>query len=406
MTHTFLLPLRHRTYNCRSQWITSSLPKSVITKPAKPAQPNRPASVAAKIVRVQPQKMTVVTSNENTTEGEHSKSADRRGYQAWTQNLPAGTFKNVVSKLFTNEDNVQLHKTLGILSLISFVYRYFYVYPTTGTLGFDGSWFDHLSMFIHVALSTSSLVFHVIRSRILNRPMIIWEEYRLHAIVFSTRCLSVYLMGTYRPFAGTMLERIYVPLVVLAHHVVADKITEMYGSKDGVTTVRVKDTHRPEITTVLRFYAFYQFTALASHVQPNARLADLGFNTLIAIQSSAFLMTLYRKGLIAEVTHAFVYTSCLLISMWHIFANCGNGLFLAKLTAAYFLRTDFKMNKYVLWLTFAFLSVPAVVDLMAAKLMEIAGEELGNSTVEKIQWACNQHDLLNKFCSMNSSLHA
>jgi hypothetical protein len=293
-----------------------------------------------------------------------------------------------------------------MLSLASFIYRYFIVYPATGTLGFDGSWFDHLTMFIHVALSTSSLVFHVIRSRILGRPMIIWEEYRLHAIVFSTRCLSVYLMGTFRPFAGSLIERIYIPLVVLAHHVVADKITQMYGSKDGVTTVRVTDGHRAEIKTVLRFYAFYQFTALASHVQPNARLADLGYNTLIAIQSSAFLMTLYRKGLIAEVTHAMVYTSCLIVSMWHIFLNCGNGLFIAKLTAAYFLRTDFKLNKYVLWLGFAILSVPSVVDLMSDKLMEVTGESFGNQTVEHIQWACSQHDWLNRFCSMNSSLHA
>jgi len=54
------------------------------------------------------------------------------------------------------------------------------VYPTTGTLGFDGSWFDWATMFLHMALSSTSLFFHVIRKRIKARPMIIYEEYVDH----------------------------------------------------------------------------------------------------------------------------------------------------------------------------------------------------------------------------------
>jgi hypothetical protein len=345
-----------------------------------------------------------VNKNEEVQEEQEGGSSERRGYQAWTQKLPAGRVRTIIAKLFTNEDDKQVHKVLGILSLVSFFYRYFYVYPTTGTLGFDGRWIDHATVLLHLALSTSSLIFHVIRRRLLNRPMIIWEEYRLHAIVFSTRCLSVYAMGTFRPFAGTLLERAMIPIVVLAHHIGADLITEKYGSKDGVTTVRVHDGHRAEIKTVLRFYAFYQFTALASHLTPNARLADLGFNTFIAIQSSAFLMTLYRKGIISEVSHAFWYTACLVVSLFHIFRNCGDAMFIAKLAGAYILRTDFKMNKYVLWLSFALLSVPAVTDLITSKLLEITGDSFGASSVEGIKWACGQHDMLTQFCNLNSSL--
>jgi hypothetical protein len=353
--------------------------------------------------------MTVVAKNDTTTtmnteEKNESSVADRRGYQAWTQKLPAGKFRTILAKLFTNEDNIQVHKTLGILSLISFFYRYFWVYPTTGNLGFNGTWFDHATILIHLLLSTSSLIFHVIRQRLLNRPMIIWEEYRLHAIIFSTRCASVYLMGTFRPFEGTLLERVALPLVVLAHHLGADRVTAVHGSKDGHTTVRVHDGHSKEITTVLRFYALYQFTALASHLTPNARLADLGYNTFIAIQSSAFLMTLYRKGVISEVSHGLVYTSCLIVSMYHIFRTCGNALFLAKLAAAYYLRTDFRMNKYVLWLGFAFISIPAVETFLAAKMAEVVGEQLGAQTVDTVQWACEQHPLITNFCSLSTSL--
>lgn len=299
---------------------------------------------------------------------------ERRGYQSWTNSLPNGKFKIVVSKLFTKEDNLQIHKTLGILSVLSFLYRYFIIYPSQGNLGFDGRLIDHLTILLHFLLSTSSLLFHVIARRIVNRPMIIWEEYRLHAIVFSTRCVSVYLYGYFRPFQGTDFERYALVVLVLLHHVMADKITEWYGSKNGVTTVRVHDKHRRDITAVLRFYAFYQFAALASHVVPNARLADLGFNTFIAIQSSAFLMTLYRKSIISEVSHAFWYSVCLIISLYHIFSDCGSPFFFAKLSAAYLLRTEMKLNKYVLWAGFALLSFPEVEHAILNKSQEfIAG---------------------------------
>ena len=325
--------------------------------------------------------------------------------QAWTHKISEGSLRNVLSKLFTIEDDKQVHKVLGIVCLISFLYRYGYVYPTTGTLGFDGSWLDHATMFAHLALSCTSLIFHVIRHRIVSRPMIIWQEYRLHAIIFTTRCVSVYLMAVFRPFQQhPLLERCILPLVVLAHHIGADQVTQKHGSKDGVTTVRVKDEYGSSTKSVLRFYAFYQFTALASHLTPNARLADLGYNTFIAIQSSAFLMTLYRKGVITEVTHALVYTACLIISMFHIFRNCGDAMFIAKLAGAYILRTDFRLNKYVLWLSFALLSVPAVTDALTAKLLEITGDSFGAQSVETIQWACGQHDLLSQFCKLNASL--
>ena len=37
-----------------------------------------------------------------------------------------------IKKLVTREDPVHLHKTLGILSLLHFIGRYFVVYPSTG----------------------------------------------------------------------------------------------------------------------------------------------------------------------------------------------------------------------------------------------------------------------------------
>ena len=41
-----------------------------------------------------------------------------------------------ITKLVTKEDPFHIHKTLGILSISNFIYRYYYVYSKDGTLGY------------------------------------------------------------------------------------------------------------------------------------------------------------------------------------------------------------------------------------------------------------------------------
>ena len=147
----------------------------------------------------------------------------------------------MVKKLFTVEDPIYLHKTLGLLSLCSFIYRYFYVFPMLGNLGFNGSWFDHLTMAVHMGLSASSLIFHVLPHRIMKRPLVIWNEYRLHAIIFTLRCISVYLFALFYPFQNTEMDNLIQFCVVIAHHLVVDEITRRVGPGDAnMTTVRGK----------------------------------------------------------------------------------------------------------------------------------------------------------------------
>ena len=75
-----------------------------------------------------------------------------------------GYIKKVdLSKLATHEDPYHVHKTLGILSLLHFFYRYLFVLPTTGNLGFSGTTFDCVAITMHLALSSTSLIFHVIK---------------------------------------------------------------------------------------------------------------------------------------------------------------------------------------------------------------------------------------------------
>ena len=63
--------------------------------------------------------------------------------------------------------------------------------------------------------------------------MVIYEEYRLHAITFTARCVAVYIFGLVRPY----VERVLLLASVLIWHLIADEITRRHGSK-GVSAVR------------------------------------------------------------------------------------------------------------------------------------------------------------------------
>ena len=130
-------------------------------------------------------------------------------------------------------------------------------------------------------------------------------------------------------------------------------MTALWGS-DNNTAVRAnaaRINHSYFYRQVAKLYSLYQFLAIASHILPNARLADLGYNAIIAIQSSAFMMTLYRKRIVRGRTHMVVYSFCLIMSAFHIIRLIG--LSSTLLTVLIFLiRINLPRNlsnKYVIW---------------------------------------------------------
>ena len=283
--------------------------------------------------------------------------------------------KYVVKKLFTNEDPIMLHKTLGLLCLMSFIYRYLYVFPMTGNLGFEGTGFDFFTIALHMALSSSSMIFHVLPKRIVKRPLIIWNEYRLHTICFTARCTVVAVIAWIYPFGRFQAEVDYIFLyfLVMFHHVLADEVTRRYGEV-GATTVRGKVTkekgeekfsnHYTTPKWVTLAYAFFQFIGVATALIPNARMMEFGFNSLAGIQSSAFLMTLFRKGLIRWYSHAFWYLFALAVSGAYVVVT-KDLLFWAKLVFVFNLRVNYRMSKYLVWAIFTLISLPVVHDLLS-----------------------------------------
>jgi len=93
----------------------------------------------------------------------------------------------VFKKLVTKEDPFMIHKIGGIFAIFSFLYRYLYVWPTVGSLNLKGHTFDWVTMVMHMLLSLSSIQFRVPAKKMPRRPTMIWEEYRLHAIIFTLK---------------------------------------------------------------------------------------------------------------------------------------------------------------------------------------------------------------------------
>ena len=275
----------------------------------------------------------------------HSKSALRILNKYLIDDKSHNNDNIVVRKLFTAEDRYNFHKLFGAFALFSFAYRYFYIFPIYGNLGFNGSVFDILTLFSHFALSSSSLLFHVLDKRIVERPLIIYEEYRLHAILFTSTAISASLFGMYVNIECLLAQKMALVSMIFALRRLVDLVTSKYGTK-GVTAVR--NNNDGEYKYVRLFYSFYQICALGSFITLNDNLRDLGFNTLIAIQSSTFLMTLKRKSLIRWKSHMFWYSFALLLSYWVMY-RLREPTFFLQMLAVFFIRVQFNANKYLLW---------------------------------------------------------
>lgn len=240
----------------------------------------------------------------------------------------------MLRKLVTRHDRWHVHKILGVSCLASFVACYGVNWPSTGSLG--ASWG---LLVLHMALSLSGLQFRVPSQRSKKWPTMIWEEYRLHAIVFSSRALVVAALSGFARVVGIGLV-----------HVAADEVTRCWGAS-GNTTVRGDHNREPSrrLWWMTRSYAVYQYLALASHLVGENTM-DLGYNAFIAVQSSAFCMTLHRKGLITWKGHALTYLVCIGIS----------GLFIVQslawwqtaLALLFGAGRMWGLDKYPLWLLY------------------------------------------------------
>ncbi len=248
----------------------------------------------------------------------------------------------LIKKLFTHEDPFNIHKTMGILCLCNFVFQlssYFY----------NRKMYLYQNVLIpHFLLNVTSFVFTVLKKRPVTEDgkitkkmaMFIWEELRVHSLIFSWRSCLCILYPKYGK------EIVFVTLFL------ADIATYYLGTPN-ISTVR--GNHDLTSSSIIKqgYSAFFSTSQMGATFICGGFFQDnpnvyLTFATLPAIQTSAFGMTLLRKNLISKEIWQAVYSLELVLVYILWYMEYGNLNVLWYSLAAYLMR-KLGMNKYFLW---------------------------------------------------------
>lgn len=250
----------------------------------------------------------------------------------------------VVRKLNTKEDNFYIHKLLGTVCFINYMYRFFSLFYY-GNMSFNQD-YDMFSVFLHGLLSTSSLIFHIPSVRNPQAPMI-YPEFRLHSIIFALRsviCCFISYMNIY--FA-------YKIAVCLTTTIIADIITSNYKQiNNGKTMNNVpfeKSISLDDQKKITHMHSSMQIAATL-YMLGNT---DTAYSPMFAIQIAAFLMTLVRKNIISSNSWHILYA----FSLW-----IGSFVYMSPILPIDYITTQiilyhiytkiffkYRTNKYMNW---------------------------------------------------------
>ena len=245
---------------------------------------------------------------------------------------------NSINKLFTNEDKNNNHKILGLYVLINYLFQNIYYFVYGNTL------LNIWSLLPHFLLHISSFQFNVLKERVNNRvmAMFIWEELRAHSMIFSFRALFTILFPEFR-----------IP-IMFSTMILADIITSQVGNSSFST---VRGNHNRTTLSLYKrlassFFSMSQMgaTIICGGFFQNKWSPMLVFSTLPPIQTSAFGMTLIRKGIIDKSVWQYVYTIELLYVylIWYLETN---NLYIIPLSAICFTLRTMNISKYQIFAT-------------------------------------------------------
>lgn len=269
------------------------------------------------------------------------------GLSAWKQ------------QLITKEDPMHIHKTLGVLCLISIIFRLIQIGPSD--MGFATS--PSLTMptvFLHLLLNITSFLF-TIPSRRISSGYRIWPEYRLHSLVFLCRSLAVMVVYWYEqtfhkePNYDANLAIIIVGLVAAD---LSSYSQRQYSSR----SIRELDTAE----WVKFLFSVAQFCGTANILIGIRYRYSFHMMSVIVVQCNAFLMTVRRKNLAGQTLlvslYGFLLISSLVMCAYEYF-RVDRRLVLTAITIVHVtvvqrmapvwpsIIQPLVSNKYMVWLT-------------------------------------------------------
>ena len=251
----------------------------------------------------------------------------------------------IISKLITHEDNFHLHKTMGILTLTNFFFQtiHYFMYKRL--------YYINYYIFIHILLHVSSFIFQVLPKRPKNvdkMKMFIWEELRIHSMIFAYRaCFSILFQN-------------YARIIIFLTMIAAD-LTTKYVGDSSFTTVRGQHDKNTQSIKKQIYSAFFSMsqmgaTAICSGCFQPTYNNFLTFQTLIPIQTSAFGLTLLRKNIISKTTWQIVYSlelGSVYIFWYYVYGN----LYIVPMTSIPYILRKIGISKYVIWSLFVLVDI-------------------------------------------------
>lgn len=245
-------------------------------------------------------------------------------------------------KLSTHEDNLLIHKSLGLFCFINFFYRFYNLIVNKTMLFKSNDNFTLVCIAAHGLLSVTSLIFRVPFQRHKGKPMI-YKEFRLHSILFGLRSVLCFLSFYYKfsLFCNVAIVNLTMIGADITTFYLAAETKTMRGMPFGNN---IKDDEQKNIT---RSNSAQQIPATL-FMMVNIESA---FCPLIAIQLAAFLMTLVRKNIIDEIDWHRIYAVSLWINVfvYNTFSLNEIIYLLLSINLFKYLRFEKKINKYLIW---------------------------------------------------------
>ena len=219
-------------------------------------------------------------------------------------------------QLFTKEDVFHLHKTLALLCLTSFFWRFSVLGSSQADLGFQSH--PHLTwptLVLHLCLNLSSLNFRIPAKRIASSGWRIWPEYRLHSAVFCLRHLACIALTVYAPQLQTTTPLWPNLVVVLSTICLAD----LASGNVQYPSQTIRDLSIPK--SVRYWFSVTQFIGTSICLHGEIERCTIHFYAVFVVQLNPFVMTLQRKNLLTHGQSIGLYAAMLALGLTLVVAE-------------------------------------------------------------------------------------
>jgi NAD(P)H-flavin reductase len=264
--------------------------------------------------------------------------------------------KQKISKLFTHEDYLNIHKILGSITLCNYIYFFFDLLYSgcKGVITLRKINFSFLILLIiQLLLSLSSLQFKI-SENVNYTTILIGEEFRLHSILFVIRHFLIIIILYF--FGNNIFSNIFIIIIVLLNMYFADLTSKYYKPVDNKLGFKIGSlpfwSNFSSIgqSIITKIYVLAQLFVTFMLISGSSNI-EMNLFAIFIIQVTAFMGTLSKKGIINNFQWHLIYLLqyfMFYITFYNISSILSLKIFIIT-SIIMFLRTKLNVNKFFLW---------------------------------------------------------